>query len=384
MLRRKGYRFRLKPTAEQAVAFSRFAGSCRLVWNKILELQKRHVDKKEVVLSYAESCRRLIGLKGEHAFLREIHSQPLQQSLKDLSRALKESLGGGKGFPKFKKRGRGDSFRYPQGTKLDGNRVYLPKIGWVKFWKSQDVEGTTKNTTVSRVHGKWYVSIQVEREVDEPTHPSDSAVGIDVGVVRFATLSDGTVIEPINSFRKLKYKLAKEQRRLSRKQKLSNNWLKQKLKVQRVYSKVADVRRDFLHKLTSAICNNHAIVVLEDLRVKNMSASAKGTVADPGKNVKAKAGLNLSILDQGWYEFRRQLEYKQEWRGGKVIVVNAVNTSLKCSNCHHVAKDNRLNQAEFKCVQCQYEEHADLNAAKNILAAGRAVIACGDIRPTAA
>lgn len=384
MLRRKGYRFRLNPTAEQAVAFSRFAGSCRLVWNKTLELQKKCLDKKEGTLSYAESCRRLIGLKDEHAFLKEIHSQPLQQALKDLSRALKESLGGGKGFPKFKKRGRGDSFRYPQGIKLEGNRVYLPKIGWVKFWKSQEVEGTIKNTTISRVNGKWYLSVQVELEVNEPSHPSDSAVGIDVGVARFATLSDGEVVKPINSFRRLKGKLAKEQRRSSRKQKFSNNWLKQKLKVQRVHAKIADVRRDFLHKLTSAICNNHAIVVLEDLRVKNMSASAKGTVADPGKNVKAKSGLNLSILDQGWYEFRRQLEYKQEWKGGKVIVVNAVNTSLECSMCHHVAKENRVNQAEFKCVECQYEEHADLNAAKNILAAGRAVLACGDIRPSAA
>jgi putative transposase len=262
--------------------------------------------------------------------------------------------------------------------------VYLPKIGWVRFIQSREVDGTVKNVTVSRENEHWYVSIQVELEVAEPVHPSNSAVGIDLGVVRFATISDGTFVAPINSYRTLKNKLAKEQKRLSRKKKLSNNWQKQLKKVRTVHSKIANVRRDFHHKLTSTISNNHAIVVLEDLRVKNMSASAKGTIVDPGKNVRAKSGLNLSILDQGFYEFRRQLEYKQHWRGGIVVAVNPANTSLRCSNCNHIAKENRLSQAEFKCVECQHTEHADLNAAKNILAAGRAVLACGDTRQTAA
>jgi len=115
-----------------------------------------------------------------------------------------------------------------------------------------------------------------------------------------------------------------------------------------------------------------------------MSASGRGTIEDPGKNVKAKSALNRAIVDQGWWEFRRQLEYKQQWRGGKVIAVSAANTSLECSECHHRAKENRVSQADFKCVKCLHEEHADLNAAKNILAAGRAVQACGDIRQTAA
>jgi putative transposase len=222
-------------------------------------------------------------------------------------------------------------------------------------------------------------------EVAEPVHPSKSEIGIDMGVVRFATLSDGTFAAPINSFGKVKTKLARQQRKLSRKQKYSSNWHKQKRKVQRIHAKIAHVRRDFLHKLTSSISKNHAVIALEDLRVKNMSASAKGTIEDPGKNVKAKSGLNRAISDQGWYEFRRQLEHKQQWRGGKVIAVNAFNTSLECSECHHRAKENRVSQAEFKCVKCHHEEHADLNAAKNILAAGRAVQACGDIiRQTAA
>jgi len=385
MLIRKGYRFVLEPTAEQAALICRSAGSSRFVWNKGLELQKDRVENGKRVLSYSEICARLVEWKSEWDFLKEVHSQPLQQSLKDLSRALKDGLDGSKRFPKFKKKGEQDTFRFPQGTKLDNKKVYLPKIGWVKFRKSKEIDGIIKNVTVSRAIGKWFVSIQVEMEVLEPVHPSKSEIGIDLGVIRFATLSDGTFAAPINSFGKVRTKLAREQRKLSKKQKYSSNWRKQKRRVQGIHAKVGRVRKDFLHKLTSSISKNHAVIVLEDLRVKNMSASGKGTIEDPGKHVKAKSGLNRAILDQGWWEFRRQLEYKQQWRGGKVIAVNASNTSLECSECHHRAKENRVSQADFKCVKCFHEEHADLNAANNILAAGRAVQACGDIiRQTAA
>ena len=384
MIIRKGYRYELKPTAQQAEQFSRFAGTARLVWNKGLELQNSRQKNNERSLSYAEMCRRLVEWKEELNFLKEVHSQPLQQTLKDLLRASKDCFDGIRGNPKFKKKGEHDAFRFPQGAKVKDAKVYLPKIGWVSFRKSQKIEGTIKNVTVSRSMGKWFVSFQVEIEVADPVHPSTTEIGIDMGVIRFATLSDGTFVAPINSFGKFKKKLERAQRRLSKKEKYSNNWRKQKLKIQQIHAKVAHVRKDFLHKLTSSISKNHAMVVLEDLRVKNMSASARGTSEDPGKNVKAKSGLNRAILDQGWHEFRRQLEYKQQWKGGQVIVVHPANTSLKCSLCHHKAKENRVSQAVFKCLACQHEEHADLNAAKNILAAGRAVNACGDIRQNAA
>jgi putative transposase len=144
--------------------------------------------------------------------------------------------------------------------------------------------------------------------------------------------------------------------------------------------KIAHVRNDFLHKCTSEISKNHAIVVLEDLKVANMSKSASGTVSEPGINVAAKSGLNKSILDQGWYEFRRQLMYKQQWCGGNVILINPVNTSRGCAVCGHTAAENRRSQAQFQCIKCDHSENADVNAARNIEAAGRAVLACGDIR----
>ena len=156
------------------------------------------------------------------------------------------------------------------------------------------------------------------------------------------------------------------------------------MRVQKLHNKIANVRRDFLHKTTTEIAKNHGVIVLEDLKVMNMSKSAKGSVEEPGTNVAAKSGLNKSITDQGWYEFKRQLIYKQQWSGGKVILVNPVNSSRTCSRCNHVDAENRLSQALFQCTGCGYCDNADLNAAKNILAAGQVVIACGDIRQVAA
>ena len=379
MIKRRAYKFQLKVNAQQAESLSRFAGCCRFVWNKLLEVQKRRLDQNLRPLNYGESTAELVPLKEELPFLKEVHSQPLQQVLKDQDLALKNARAKKKGFPKFKKRGRHDRFRYPQGIKLDGDRIYLPKIGWVRFRKSQDVEGTIKNVTVSRSINRWFISIQVEIDVADPVHPSDREVGIDMGVARFATLSDGTVVEPINSFRKLENRLAREQRTLARRIKKSANWKKQRTTIQRVHLKIANTRRDFLHKTTSEICKNHAVIVLEDLKVSNMSRSAKGTMDKPGANVAAKAGLNKSILDQGWYEFKRQLMYKQEWLGGRVILVDPKNTSRTCSKCRTVAVENRVSQKLFQCVNCGFSDNADFNAAQNILAAGRVVIACGDI-----
>ena len=153
--------------------------------------------------------------------------------------------------------------------------------------------------TISCSCGKWYVSIQTERYVDDPVHLSDREVGIDMGVRKFAAMSDETYIGPQNSFRSREKKLAKLQRQLSRKQKFSKNWQKQKLRVQKQHRKIADVRKDFLHKHSTAISKKHAVVAMEDLNVSGMSASASGSCENPGRNVRAKSGLNKAILDQG-------------------------------------------------------------------------------------
>jgi putative transposase len=253
----------------------------------------------------------------------------------------------------------------------EGNSVIkLPKLGWVKYRNSRQVEGIIKNVTISRKSGKFTLSIQTEHEVKQPYHPADTAVGIDMGVVQFVTLSDGIVIAPKNSFKQLSQKLAVAQRRLKHKVKFSANWNKQKQKITKLHSRIAQTRNDFLHQTSTSISKNHAMIVMEDLKVGNMSRSARGTLDTPGKQVAQKSGLNRSILDQGWGEFRRQLEYKQEWLGGWLLTVPAHHTSQTCSVCGHVAKENRKSQAEFHCVACGHENNADVNAATNILKRG--------------
>lgn len=381
MKRLQAYKYELQPNGEQQRAMRRFAGSCRFVFNKALAMQKTRYEQGEKKLGYAGLCKSLTEWKAEAetVWLTETPSQALQQTLKDLERAYTNFFARRADFPRLKKKGQSDSFRYPQGFKLDqGNsRVFLPKLGWIRYRNSRDMLGTPKNITVSSNGGKWFVSIQAEREVAEPIHPAISIVGIDVGIARFAAFSDGSHIEPLNSFRKHEQRLAKYQRRMSRKVKFSNNWKKAKAKVQKLHTRIANVRRDYLHKTSTTISQNHAIVCIEDLQVRNMSKSAAGSSEAPGRNVKAKSGLNKSILDQGWFEFRRQLEYKQHWLGGEVLAVPPKNTSRTCPCCGHVSAENRQTQARFACVECGYENNADVVGAINVLRRGEAML-CGE------
>ncbi|MBU0091869.1 RNA-guided endonuclease InsQ/TnpB family protein [Escherichia coli] len=381
MKRLQAFKFQLRPGGQQEREMRRFAGACRFVLNRALARQNENHEAGNKYIPYGKMASWLVEWKNatETQWLKDAPSQPLQQSLKDLERAYKNFFQKRAAFPRFKKRGQSDAFRYPQGVKLDqeNSRIFLPKLGWMHYRNSRQVTGIVKNVTVSQSCGKWYISIQTESEVSTPVHPSASMVGLDAGVAKLATLSDGTVFRPVNSFQKNQKKLARLQRQLSRRVKFSNNWQKQKRKIQRLHSHIANTRKDYLHKVTATISKNHAMIVIEDLKVSNMSKSAAGTISQPGRNVRAKSGLNRSILDQGWYEMRRQLEYKQLWRGGQVLAVPPAYTSQRCACCGHTAKENRLSQSKFRCKVCGYTANADVNGARNILAAGHAVLACG-------
>ncbi|HBU8329903.1 MULTISPECIES: RNA-guided endonuclease InsQ/TnpB family protein [Klebsiella] len=381
MKRLQAFKFQLRPNGQQERDMRRFAGACRFVFNRALALQNENHEAGNKYISYTKMASWLIEWKShpDTQWLKDAPSQPLQQSLKDLERGYKNFFQKRAAFPRFKKRGQNDAFRYPQGVKLDqtNNRISLPKLGWIRYRNSREVIGEVKNVTVSQSCCKWYVSIQTEFEVPEPVHKAASMVGLDAGVTKLATLSDGTVYQPVNSFKASQRKLAMLQRQLSRKVKFSASWQKQKKKIQRLHSHIANIRRDYLHKVTSEISKNHAMIVIEDLKVSNMSKSAKGTAERHGRNVRAKSGLNRSILDQGWYEMRRQLEYKQLWRGGQVLAIPPAYTSQRCACCGHTAKENRQTQSKFVCQVCGYTENADINGARNILAAGHAVLACG-------
>lgn len=383
--RHQAYKFALRPTGQQERDLRRFTGACRFVYNKGLALQQARYEAGEKKLSYAGLCKELTTWRNgsETPWLKEAPVHPLQQSLKDLEAAYRNFFDGRARFPRFKKKGRMNAFRYPdpKQIRLDqpNDRIFLPKLGWVRYRNSRVVEGEVRYVTVSQSGGRWFVSISTIREVEHPLHPSTSMVGVDVGVARLATLSNGEQpLGSIDAYRKAKVRLARLQRSLARKKKFSRNWRKQNARIQKLHARIANVRRDALHKATTTISKNHAMIVIEDLNVRGMSRSARGTIRAPGRNVRAKARLNAAILDQGWGEFRRQLEYKQDWRGGRVLAVPARNTSRRCSACGHAAPENRRSQAVFCCVSCGHREHADVNAAKNILAAGHAVLAHGE------
>jgi len=379
---RKAFKFRLKVTPEISQKLGRFAGECRFVWNKSLSLNLTRLEQKLPIMWYEELnfWATLWKKTDEYGFLANLPSQVLQQKLKDLDKAFKDGFDKKqplKRIPKFKKKGLADSFRYPQGFKVDQDKsqVFLPKIGWLSYRNSRKVLGEAKNITVSRKGTHWYLSIQTEYEVDLLAHQSSSIVGIDMGIKHFATLSDGTVYAPLNSFKAKAERLAKLQRQLKNKNKFSNNWKKIKAKISQCHEDIGNARKDYLHKVSTEISENQAIIVIEDLRVKNMSKSSKGNNEKHGKKVAQKSGLNRSILDQGWSMFATMLEYKQDWHGGAVLRVPPHHTSQTCPCCRHVAKENRLTQAEFVCVDCGFSENADLVGAMNVLAKGHALLA---------
>ena len=418
----KAYKFRLEPNAEQEVILNNLAGSARFVWNHILAISFAMFAKDEFI-NATNLVNKITELKNNPDFgFLKIHSNAvsLQQKVRDLASAwsrffdpkaharLKENKKKPKKptffkltdgtqiqlrplMPRFKRKSVGcDSIRLVQFDKycrVEGNRVKLPNgVGFVKFRKSQDIIGTIKNITISKKSGHWYVSFGTERELAQnPIHPSTSAVGIDLGITKLIATSDGQTIKPKNSFEINQEKLAKLQRQLSKKVKFSENWKKHNRKIQKLHHHIANIRHDYLHKITTSISKNHAMIACEDLKVVNMSKSASGTMENKGRHVKAKSGLNKSILDQGFSMMVDMIEYKQQWRGGLLIKINPRYTSQTCFECKYIAKENRRTQAKFECVKCGYIANADVNAARNILAAGHAVLSaeggCSKGRP---
>ncbi len=386
MQRLQAFKYELMPDGDQQRQMRRFSGSCRFVFNKALALQKENHAAGGKFIGYVAMAKQLTTWRSnaETAWLQAAPVHPLQHALKDLEKAYKNFFLKRADFPRFKKKGQSDSFRYPdpKQIKLDqaNSRIFLPKLGWLRYRNSRKAQGELRNVTVSLSGGKWFVSIQTRRDVETPV-PHGGAIGIDMGISRFATLSDGTFYAPLHSFKRHEAALRRVQRAMSRKTKFSNNWKKAKARVQKIHSRIGNARRDYLHKTTTTISQNHAMVCIEDLQVRNMSRSAAGSTEKPGKNVRAKSGLNKAILDQGWAEFRRQLDYKLAWNGGHLVAVPPQNTSRTCPACGHVSAANRQTQARFECVECGFEDNADVVGAINVLRAGHARLACADTSP---
>ena len=255
-------------------------------------------------------------------------------------------------YPKFKSRKARQSIRYPQRFKVDGSKVYLPKVGWVKAIYHRPLEGEMKSCTVSKTKsGKYVISIQCEIEIDEPVFEGGH-IGVDLGIKDFATLSTGEKIDNPKWLRDAEKKLSKAQRQMSRKGKGSKNWEKARLKVARLHEKVTNQRRDFHHKLSRRLVEENRIITLENLNVKGMVRNHK---------------LAKSIADAGWSGFVSMIEYKGQWYGSQSEKINRFFPSSKtCHQCGAINQNLVLSDRTWVCTKCGLVHDRDINAALNI------------------
>jgi putative transposase len=372
----RAYRFELIIQPGKARLLRRFAGSCRWLWNEAIKEQQRRHALGEKFSSYIDMAKWLTAWRNApaSAWMAATPSHAQQQTLKRLEATYKRFFAKQGGYPSFKHYGENAGLRFPDPKQFavdrENGRVKLPKLGWLRMRMSQQVVGKVRNITVTSEGDRWFASIQVEGSEIVPMPAQAPTLGIDLGITAFLATTSDQLIAPLKALAAGKKKLRRLQRHVSRKVKRSANRKKAVKRLGNWHRKIAHQREDWLHKLSTRVANEHQVIAVEDLKIRNMSATAKGTVEAPGKNVRAKAGLNRSIMDASWGNFVQQLTYKVEWRGGRVILVNPAYTSRTCRLCGFQSAANRQSQALFKCTSCGHNEHADVHAAKNILRLG--------------
>ena len=368
----RAQKVRLYPNREQQQIISSQIGGARYIYNRALALRKFAYSKFGLKIGKFALINHITKLKKREktSWLKEIDSQAIQQSIANMDKAYQHFFKGG-GYPKFKSRHHSrQSYQYPQRVKIEGNKVFLPKVGWVKCkGLRKEFVGKIKTVTVSYEAYQYHASILVDIEEQETiiNHNSKS-VGIDVGVSLVVADSNGRKVKPLDLVKELS-KLRTRAQQLSRKKKGSNNRAKAKAKIAKQNLRIANMRKDFLHKLSLQYSENQTVVV-EDLKIKNMTKATKGTVEKPSKNASAKRGLNRIITQQSWGLFFELLEYKLKEKGGQLIKVDPKYTSQTCNECGHISKENRKSQDKFVCTACGHSANADINASKNILARG--------------
>jgi len=343
----------LDPTYKQEQYFRQGCGIARFTWNWALKEWKSQYDAGLKQGAFDLKKQFNVIKRSEYPWMYHVTKYANQQPFIQLQTAFKRFFQGISRYPRFKKRGHHDSFYIGSDhIELDGNRIRLPKLGWVRMRESLRFSGKVNSATISRVANRWFVSLSVELDQAPKSCDSQACVGVDLGIKTLATLSNGESFEapkPLNKFLK---KLKRMQRSFSRRKKDSNNRQKLRQKMAKVHARIANVRRDSLHKLTSYLTDHFGGIVIEDLKVSNMLKNHK---------------LSCAIADMGWYTFRQQLEYKSQYKGNYLLIADRWFPSSKtCSNCGQKKDGLKLSERVYRCEACGQSLDRDLNAAINL------------------
>jgi len=350
---------RIYPTLEQRIFLAQQFGAVRFVFNRFLHIRKTAYETDKTSLNYYDNAKALTVLKQQEEFswLKQINSQSLQASVKNLDTAYRNFFKKQNKYPRFKSRSNRQSVKIPQNFYIESNLLYIPKLktGIPITLHRGELPGKQVSLTISKTpSGKYYASFDCEVAELEPLPPNDNIIGIDLGVKSLMVLSDGTEITAPKFLHQEEQKLAYQQKQLSKKQKGSNNRNKQRLSVAKLNELIANRRNDFIHKLTRKLINENQVIICESLAVKRMMSEST-------------SGLAKLISDASFGEILRQLEYKAEWYGRTFYQVDRFFPSSKmCNGCKHVVDELPLSVRQWKCPNCHQQNDRDLNAAKNI------------------
>ncbi|MEA5563357.1 RNA-guided endonuclease InsQ/TnpB family protein [Planktothrix agardhii] len=371
----KAFNYRFYPSPEQESLLRRTLGCVRLVYNKALHERTQGWYERQEKIGYNQTSSMLTKWKKQEDldFLNEVSCVPIQQGLRHLQSAFANFFAGRAKYPSFKKKRNGGSAEFTKSAfKFKDGKIYLAKnVEPLDIrWSRQIPKGCEPSSVTVKMHpsGRWHISIRFDDPTIKPLPVNDNAIGIDLGITSLIATSNGEKVSNPKQFKKHYKRLKRAQKNLSRKQKGSKNREKARIKVAKVHLKIADSRKDFLHKLTTNLVRENQTIAVESLAVKNMIKNHK---------------LALAISDSGWSELIRQLDYKCLWYGRNLVKIDQwFPSSKRCGNCGHTMDKLPLNIREWKCPKCEVIHDRDLNASKNILAAGLAVSVCGaSVRP---
>ncbi|MEU8278049.1 RNA-guided endonuclease InsQ/TnpB family protein [Microbispora bryophytorum] len=381
-------RYRLQPTAAQEAALLEHCAHARFVWNLAVEQHAHWKPGRKSAPGWAEQCRQLTQARAAFDWLRAGSVIVQQQALKDFAHAMANFFGGTHRRPTWRKRGQGEGFRIVAVKPGDVRRlsrhvgeVKVPKVGWVRFRWSRAVPAGVKSFRVTRDRsGRWHVAFAAIPE-PIPAPGTGEVAGVDRGIAVSAALSTEELLNAPTLREAETDRLLRLQRKLARAKRGSNRRAKVKAAIATLKARETDRRKDWVEKTSTAIARRFDVIGVEDLKIGNMTRSARGTIDAPGRNVRQKAGLNRSILTAGWGQLVTRLEHKAP---GRVVKVDPRYTSQICNACGHRAAESRESQSRFRCVACGHQANADANAACNIrdTAAGHAVAAREGLRVT--